>query len=106
MKLKKLMEEHNYVNDFIVNYDETMVAFVNKPKKVVVPKGQVPVKANKNATLDEHITLGLFIAASGRHFKPIIILPLKEFPQGGDDVMDEFVWAGMRLSWLFSYKFD
>jgi hypothetical protein len=50
--------------------------------------------------IQEHITLLLFVSASGSYLKPLAILPLVHLPPLSDDVMVEFHFAGQSNGWI------
>ncbi len=99
--LEDLYKTNNYLPELVVNYDETMVQVLQQKRYVVVPVGEAPVRSSPSK-LNVHITLGLFISADGKHFKPMIIVPQKEFPVTGDDATDDFVWSGQNFCSLFA----
>ena len=90
--MENLVTLHKYKEELIFNYDETMVEYMEKVN-VIVPIEQTPAKENLMAN-SIHITLGIFISGDGGYLKPMLVLPLKEFPVNVLDQVKDFVWSG------------
>ena len=104
-RLKQLREEHKYSAANIYNFDETMLDFSAPKPKVVVPSsakyGVIEAKE-----LDFHITLGLCISADGKHVCPLLILPLKNFPQDLNEYAGCYCWSGQTSGWMTKEIFE
>ena len=98
--LSFLSENKEYLPEMIWNFDETMVRWNSKRCKVLVPSYKKNgLKKEKKPLF--HITLGIFINASGDHCKPFIILPLKNIPKNiSRQTIELFSWSGQNNGWI------
>jgi len=73
--LSSVLDKHQFSADRIFNVDETGVATVQDPKKVVTPTGMKNVGAITSAERGELITAVYAICASGYALAPMLIFP-------------------------------
>jgi hypothetical protein len=66
----------------------------------VVSKYENSKPCEEIVTIKEHITLLLFVSATGSYLKPLAILPLVHLPPLSDDVINEFHFAGQPNGWI------
>jgi hypothetical protein len=47
-----------------------------------------------------HITLCVCICADGGHLQPLVIMPMKEFPEELETLASQFCWSGQENGWI------
>ncbi len=92
---KNILQTNKFKPEFIWNCDETMLNFSQKKEKVLCLEKNV-VPATPTATMDEHITLLLFVSAAGSWLKPLDIFPLQHLPPLTPELMMKFNFAGQK----------
>jgi hypothetical protein len=96
---KSILETNKFKPQFIWNCDETMLDFSQQKEKVLCLEKNV-VPATPTATMDEHITLLLFVSAAGSWLKPLAIFPLQHLPPLAPELMMKFNFAGQKNGWI------
>jgi hypothetical protein len=101
--LKRLFDVHQYDSSLVGAFDETMLDYSDEGKAAlfVYTFGQSPAAVPGSAS-SAHITLGATIFADGSAMRPMVILPLSQFPQGIEhDMISQFCgWAGQEAGWM------
>ena len=68
--------EFCYEPSLVFNWDETMVALAERKLQVVTLRSKKPVAERVvGGQCGNHVSLGVFINAAGRHTKPVLIVP-------------------------------
>jgi hypothetical protein len=90
---QKLRKEHNFLPEFIINIDETMVDVITNPQKVILFKDDLDPVVTEAKKL-EHITLLLSLPAAGDPMRPLVILPLLTVPHLNEHVKQYYDFSG------------
>lgn len=94
----------NYDPELILNMDETGVSS-NRRYKVVVPEGSFSVVPNEKKEV--HLTAVVTFSATGKVFKPGIILPnLKKLPPELEEFREDADFYGTKSGWMTKSVFD
>jgi len=104
--VQDMYSEHKYDPLFISNFDESMVQVLQDRSKVVIPascrEGYVI-----DVTAPFHMTIGCCIFADGTSFKPLVILPLTNFPKNvPDEMVNAYAWSGQDAGWITAEIFN
>lgn len=75
--LKTEMDKHNFTASKIYNFDETGVSTVQKPGKILGPKGAKQLGAATSWERGKNITVGCAMSAAGQYIPPMFIFPRK-----------------------------
>lgn len=99
--LSNLMDAHNFPPSRIFNMDESGLTCVQKPGKILAPKGQKQVGAVTSAERGRTVTICCSMNASGTFVPPMIIYPgsriQAECRRGGPDGT---VYACSKSGWI------
>lgn len=101
--IKSEMEKFKFEPWAIANFDETMVQALKDRSKLVIP-----ASCRHYYTVEQdapfHMTIGQCIFANGDSMKPLVIVPLKTFPQevimSEPDIIQSFDWSGQDSGWI------
>lgn len=75
--LQSEVEKHKFPPSRIYNFDETGISTVQKPRKILGPKGTKQVGAATSWERGKNITVGCAMSAAGDYIPPIFIYPRK-----------------------------
>ncbi|GFR78129.1 tigger transposable element-derived protein 6-like protein [Elysia marginata] len=95
--LAKLMDKHKFGAENIYNMDETGVTTVQKPTRVIAPKGAKNVSSVVSAERGTLITLACAVNAIGNYVPPMLIFPRKNFR---DHFITNGYWLHRCGKWL------
>ena len=75
--LETVFGKHNYPASRIYNCDETGITTVQKPGKILGPKGQKQIGAAVSWERGKNVTVNCAFSASGNYIPPLFIFPRK-----------------------------
>lgn len=93
------MKKYNFPPELIFNFDETMLDASGR-KFTVLTRSSDPKPFTENEAKLKHISIGLCISATGGFVKPLLILPLKRFPEVHPSVEKFFVFSGQQNGFI------
>lgn len=73
--LEKVMEKHRFPESRIYNVDETGISNVQKPVKILAPKGQKQVGIAASGERGKNVTVVCCFSASGNFVPPMFVFP-------------------------------
>lgn len=98
-RLKRLLDEHQYIPSLIFNIDETMLHPGKQQLKVLVrAHSKKPIEQTMTKT--KHISFGLCVAADGTYVKPLVIFSLKTLPKLSALAINFFAISGQENGWM------
>jgi hypothetical protein len=96
---QELRDTYNFLPEFIINIDETMVDVITNPQKVILFKDDLNPVVTEPKKL-EHMTLLLSLPAAGDSMRPLVILPLITVPHLNDEVKCYYDFSGQPSGWI------
>lgn len=105
-KLTDVMGKYEFAPSRIYNIDETGVTTVQKPKKIVAPRGQKQVGAITSAERGTLVTLACAVNALGNSIPPMFVFPRLRYT----DIFvrygpPECIGAGNSSGWMTEKEF-
>lgn len=94
------IDPNSYEPSLIFNMDETMLEPTARREKSFAPVGQKAIRHSKDNAGLKHTTLLFCISAEGGFLKPAVVLPLKRFPKGCEDLESDFHWLYGKAGWI------
>jgi hypothetical protein len=104
-QLENLNNKYQYSPSLIGNFDETMLQFLTRKIKVLVPKDCKEAIIPKQPE-GPHITLGVTIFADGSHSDTLVILPLKTLPQSLETLHSGYCFSRQDSGWINTQIFE
>ena len=87
-----MMKEHQFKPQNMWNFDETMLGYNNRKRRVVVSRSSRSVTETVPDTIKDHTTMGFCISASGEMMKPAVINKKKFLDRSLDFLVMEENW--------------
>lgn len=97
--LEEIIKSKNIPPELMINGDETQVRTLTSRRKVASRNGTGQPVTEEHPE-DEHVTLLLLVTASGHHFKPLLIFPLKTVPPLDKRIIAAFRITGSDNGWI------